>query len=189
MSATALLVCDIENGIVERLTSHDTEAYVKLVAETIKAARDAGIKVIYVRVAFRPGYPEASRRNTSVARAKAMGGFVEGDRSTQIHDAIAPGNEDIVVTKRRVSAFHGTDLDLLLRSLRIETVVISGLSTSGVVMSTVRQGSDMDYNFVVLEDLCLDPEQAMHEACLKVLAKQAQIGKSADWITSLGSHD
>ncbi|KAJ9605431.1 hypothetical protein H2200_010088 [Cladophialophora chaetospira] len=186
MSATALLVCDIQNGIIERLTNHDTKTYLQQVAKSIEGAREAGIKVFYVRVAFRPGHPEASPRNASVARAKSWGGFVEGDQSTQIHDAIAPSEEDIVVTKRRGSAFHATDLDLLLRSLRIDTLVICGLSTSGVVMSTVRQGSDMDYNFVVLEDLCLDPDQAMHDACLQVLAKQAQMVESADWLAGLG---
>ncbi len=187
MTVIALLVCDIQNGIVERLPNHDTKAYLQQAYDAIKAAREAGIQVIFVRVAFRPGHPEASRRHGSVAKAKAWGGFVEGDLSTQIHDAITPRDDDIVVTKRRASAFHGTDLDILLRSLKIDTLVICGLSTSGVVLSTVRQGSDMDYNFVVLEDLCLDPEQAMHDACLKMLSKQAQIIKVAEWAAGLAS--
>jgi len=177
----------VQNGIIERLTALDTEAYLQRVAGTIKFAREANIRLIYVRVAFRPGHPEASKRNASVARAKAWGGFVDGDPSTAIHSSVAPLKDDIVVTKRRGSAFHATDLDLLLRSMNIDTLVLAGISTSGVVMSTVRQGSDMDYNFVVLEDLCLDPDQATHEACLKILAKQAQILQAKDWIGGLST--
>ncbi|KIW87222.1 uncharacterized protein Z519_12125 [Cladophialophora bantiana CBS 173.52] len=185
MATTALLVCDIQNGIVERLKDQDTESFLLRLSQTIEAARKIGLKVIYVRVAFRPEFPEASPRNTSLARVKAHGGFVEGDASTQIHPAVAPQEGDILVTKRRVSALHGTDLDLILRSLDVESLVISGLSTSGVVMSTVRQGADMDYKLVVLEDLCLDAEQDMHAAALKVIAKQAQVVRSVDWIAKL----
>ena len=183
MANTALLVCDIQTGIIERLKTHDTETYLQRVASTIESAREAHLKVIYVRVAFRPGHPEAAP--SDAAKAKGWNTFVEGNPSTEIHITIAPKDNDIVVTKRRVSAFHGTDLDILLRSLKIETLVICGLSTSGVVMSSVRQGSDMDYKFVVLEDLCLDQDQAMHDACVKVLGKQAFIVKAADWVAEL----
>ncbi|KIW25717.1 uncharacterized protein PV07_08872 [Cladophialophora immunda] len=185
MATTALLVCDIQNGIVDRVQSQDTESFLQRLSETIEAARKAGIQVIYVRVAFRPGCPEASLRNASFARIKAHGGFTESDASTQIHAAVAPREGDIVVTKRRVSALYGTDLDLILRSLGIETLVISGLSTSGVVMSTVRQGADMDYKLVVLEDLCQDTEQEMHDAAMKVIGKQAQVVGSAGWVAQL----
>jgi nicotinamidase-related amidase len=185
MSTTALLVCDVQNGIVERIPGLDTKAYLQNLVNTIQAARAANHRVIYVRVAFRSGHPEASPRNASFARVKTMGGFLEHDPSTQIHETVAPQAEDIVVIKRRVSAFHGTDLDLVLRSLGIETLVICGLSTSGVVMSTVRQGSDLDYKLVVLEDLARDTEQAMHDACVKILAKQAQIINSEEWIAGL----
>ncbi|EXJ53705.1 uncharacterized protein A1O5_13061 [Cladophialophora psammophila CBS 110553] len=185
MATTALLVCDIQNGIVERLKSQDTESFLRRLSQTIEAARKIGLNVIYVRVAFRPGFPEASPRNASLARVRAHGGFVEGDTSTDIHAAVAPQEGDILVTKRRVSALHGTDLDLILRSLDVKTLVISGLSTSGVVMSTVRQGADMDYKLVVLEDLCWDTEQDVHDAALKVIAKQAQVVRSVDWIAKL----
>ncbi|OQU96298.1 hypothetical protein CLAIMM_02401 [Cladophialophora immunda] len=155
MATTALLVCDIQKGIVDRVQSQDTESFLQRLSETIEAARKAGIQVIY------------------------------SDASTQIHAAVAPREGDIVVTKRRVSALYGTDLDLILRSLGIETLVISGLSTSGVVMSTVRQGADMDYKLVVLEDLCQDTEQEMHDAAMKVIGKQAQVVGSAGWVAQL----
>ncbi|KIX97559.1 uncharacterized protein Z520_07012 [Fonsecaea multimorphosa CBS 102226] len=190
MAATALLVCDIQNGIVERVQGpgQDTELFLQRLSQTIDAARHAGLTVIYVRVAFRPGYPEASPRNASLARVKAHGsaaGFGEDDPLTQIHAAALPLPTDIVVTKRRVSALHGTDLDLVLRSLGVENLVIAGLSTSGVVMSTVRQAADMDYRLVVLADLCRDSDQEMHDAAMKVIAKQAEVVTSEDWVAGL----
>ncbi|KIW63110.1 hypothetical protein PV04_09986 [Phialophora macrospora] len=189
MNTTALLVCDVQNGIVSRLISHKTQAYLESVAKTIAAARKANVKTIFVRVAFRPGYPEVAASNTSVAGVRASGGFLENDVSTEIHAAIAPRADDIVVTKRRRSAFHGTDLDMTLRCLGVQTLVMAGLSTSGVVLSTVRQGLDMDYGFVVLEDLCMDPEPDIHDACIKVLGKQARIVNSTEWIAELESKE
>lgn len=185
MANTALLVCDIQPGIVERIQGHDTAAYLERLASTIKAARAAGLQIIYVRVAFRAGHPEASPRNASFARVKTFGGFLESDPSTAVHPSVAPEPTDVVITKRRVSALHGTDLDLVLRAGDVQKLIIAGLSTSGVVMSTVRQGSDMDYQLVVLEDLCLDGEQAMHDAAMMVIGKQAEVLKSAEWVAGL----
>jgi nicotinamidase-related amidase len=188
-NSKALLVCDLQNGILSRLKTHNTQVYLERVASTITSARKANVRIIYVRVAFRPGHPEVTPRNPSVANVRAAGGFLEGDASTEIHAAIAPQADDIVVTKRRRSAFHGTDLDMILRCLGVETLVMAGLSTSGVVLSTVRQGLDMDYGFVVLEDLCMDPEPEIHDACVKVLGKQARIVKSTEWIAELESRE
>jgi nicotinamidase-related amidase len=183
--ATVLLVCDIQNGIIDRLHDHDVDAYLSRLSDTISAARKANIRIMYVRVAFRPTHPEISSANSSFAKVKAFGGFLDTDASTQIHSKVAPRPEDAIVTKRRVSAFHATDLDLMLRSQGVNTIAIAGLSTSGVVMSTVRQGSDLDYSFVMLEDLCLDTEQTMHDACLKILGKQAEIMKAKEWVGKL----
>ncbi|OAL28657.1 hypothetical protein AYO20_09381 [Fonsecaea nubica] len=197
---TALLVCDVQNGIVERIPLEARAPFLQRLADTIAAARNAGVTIIYVRVAFRAGLPEISPRNASFARVKAHaqalaqaqggaggGGFGESEPSTQIHAAVAPreGGGDIVVTKRRVSALYGTDLDVILRSMDIGTLVIAGISTSGVVMSTVRQGADMDYKLVVLGDLCLDMDAEIHDAALKVIAKQAEVVGSVEWAKKL----
>lgn len=66
-------------------------------------------------------------------------------QATAIPDDVAPQDNDIVVTKRRVSAFAGSDLDILLRSQVIDHLVLTGVATSGVVLSTLRQAADLDY--------------------------------------------
>lgn len=184
MGTTVLLVLDIQNGIVGMI--ENSEAYLQRLAPTIDAARKAGLRIIYVTVAMRPGYPEVSARNNMFARVKDHGGsFVEGDPSTRVHSAVSPADGDILVTKRRVSAFHGTDLDVVLRSLDAETLVLAGVSTSGVILSTVRQGADMDYRLVVLEDMCVDRDQELHDTLMKMFTKQAQVVSAAEWIAGL----
>jgi nicotinamidase-related amidase len=112
MATTALLVMDVQNGIVERV-AEGSASLLGALGRATTAARHAGIAVIYVRVAFRPGTPEISGRNrtfSAIASSDAMG---LNDASTQIHPPIAPLSSDIVVTKKRVSAFSGSDLDVV----------------------------------------------------------------------------
>src|ERR1700750_327118 len=101
---TALLVMDMQNGIVER---YPDEGLLARTADAVIAARSAGIKVFFVRVAFREGHPEISPRNRTFSAIAGAGAavFTEDDPSTQIHDAVAPQPGEPVVLKRRVSAF------------------------------------------------------------------------------------
>jgi nicotinamidase-related amidase len=104
---------------------------------------------------------------------------------TRVHPAIAVAAEDFVITKKRVSAFAGSDLDLLLRARRIETLVLAGVATSGVVLSTVRQAADLDYRIVVLADGCADRDLAVHEMLMQtVFPSQADVMSSAEWMSA-----
>ena len=88
---------------------------------------------------------------------------------------------DIVVRKTRVGAFSTTDLDEQRRERGIDTLILAGLSTSGVVLSTVRDAHDRDYRVFVLADLTADPDQEVHEFLIgRVFPSQAQVITSAD---------
>jgi nicotinamidase-related amidase len=189
MSQTALLVQDLQNGIVDMVADESVkEPYLKRVAAAISAARKAGIKVIYVVVAFRPGYPEISPDNPRFSQVKSMGAFVEGDRSTKVHDLVAPAENEPIVVKRRVSGFLNTDLEAILRSAGVRNLVLTGIATSGVVLSSLRHASDMDYKVTVLEDLCLDRDPEVHKVLMeKVFTSQAKVQSSEEWIASLGA--
>jgi nicotinamidase-related amidase len=179
---TALLVMDIQPGIVERLGS---ESLLARLTEAAHAARSAGVRVIFVKVGFRPGYPEVSARNPSFAAISDSNRFIEGS-SSEIHPALAPERKDLIVTKRRVSAFSGSDLELLLRSSAIDSLVLSGIATSGVVLSTLRQAADLDFALAVLADGCADADPEVHRLLLeKVFPRQAQVLTVADWVTAL----
>ncbi len=137
-------------------------------------------------VAFRPGYPEVSDRNKTFATIAGTGRFTDGDPGAQIPAAVAPAPGEAVVTKRRVSAFAGSDLDVLLRARRIEHLVLAGIATSGVVLSTLRQAADLDYRLTVLADGCLDADPQVHQVLLgKVFPRQAEVASVADWAAGL----
>jgi nicotinamidase-related amidase len=173
----ALLVMDFQTAGVEMVPS-DKDVLLARTATLVEAARKAGMKIIYVVVGFRPGYPEVSPRNHSFAPIRESGRFAEGSPGTEVHPAVAPMAGDVTVTKHRVSAFAGTDLDMILRANGVETLVLAGIATSGVVLSTLRHAADADYRVVVVEDCCADRDAEVHRVLTeKVFPRQATIVK------------
>ena len=186
MASTALLIMDVQQGIVARFAGED--GYLDRLATAITAARAAGVMVGYVTIAFRPGYPEVSDRNKSFAAIAGCGRFTDGDPGSQIPAAVAPAPGEAVVIKRRVSAFAGSDLDVLLRARGADHLVLAGIATSGVVLSTLRQAADLDYRLTVLADGCLDADPEVHQVLLgKVFPRQAEVTTIADWAASLAT--
>jgi nicotinamidase-related amidase len=183
---TALLVMDVQRGVLARF-GEAAAALVGRIAQAVAAARAADLRVIYVRVAFRPGFPEVSQRNRGFAAiARGGGGFTEADEATQVDPGAGMQPGDVVVVKRRVSAFSGSDLDVLLRAANVDSLVLCGVVTSGVVLSTVRQAADLDYGLVVLEDACADADATVHEVLMRsVFPRQAEVLTVADWAARL----
>jgi nicotinamidase-related amidase len=184
---TALLVMDFQTAAVEMIASV-TDAFLARTAALVEAARNAGTRIIYVVVSFRAGYPELSLKNKSFTPIRESGRFTEGSPGTQVHAAVAPKPGDAVVTKHRVSAFTGTDLDMILRANGVDTLVLAGLATSGVVLSTVRHAADADYRLAVVEDCCGDWDAEVHRVLMeKVFARQATVLKAEAIIAALGA--
>lgn len=181
----ALIVADMQQGVVQRVGDHAAELLGTL-ADAIDAARAAGVPVVYVVAGFRPGHPEVSPRNKMFAPIAEAGGFADGSDGVRIHPTVAPRDGDVVVVKRRVSAFSGSDLDMVLRSRGIQRLVLTGVATSGVILSTVRQASDLDYELVVLSDAVRDGDDEVHRVLLeKVFPRQADVLTVAEWADSL----
>lgn len=185
-SQSALVVMDFQNGILERY-SQKAEELLPKVSRAIAVARQVGIEVFYVRVAFRPNYPEVSMNNAFFSAVVGNGDrFNEESSSTQIHSSIKPQVGEIVITKRRVSAFTGSDLDVLLRAKNIKKLILAGVSTSGVVLSTLRAAYDLDFSLVVLKDACLDPDEEVHKVLTeKVFIRQAEVVNVDEWISTV----
>ena len=179
MAKSALLVMDVQQGIVERFPSPE---YTQKLRYAVEAARAGGVPVIYVVIGFRTGYPEVSPRNKTFGGLKERGAFAEGDPSARIHPDVQPREGDVVVTKKRVSGFAGSDLDVVLRAMEIDHLVLTGIATSGVVLSTLRQAADLDYGLTVLEDGCLDGDPEVHRVLTeKVFPRQAEVTSIDAW--------
>ena len=184
MTSTALLIMDVQQSIADRFRGE--AGYLPRLASAADAARGAGIRVIYVTIAFRPGYPEVSPRNRTFAGITGTGRYIDGDPGSLIHPAIAPAPGEVVIAKRRVSAFAGSDLDMVLQAGGVDSLVLAGIATSGVVLSTLRQAADLDYGLTVLADGCLDADPEVHRVLLeKVFPRQADVTTIADWTASL----
>lgn len=183
---TALLIMDYQQDIVSgtpMAVERQLPARAKGVAE---AARRVGVPVVYVVVRFREGYPEVSPSNKGFSGIKGTGRLREGTPGAEIHPEVAPQPGDVVVVKRRVGAFSTTDLSTVLKAKGAETLVLAGIATSGVVLSTVRHGADADYELIVLEDLCADRDAEVHRVLTeKVFPRQAMVTTSQEFLKAL----
>jgi nicotinamidase-related amidase len=185
---TAVLGMDYQTGIVSNYIK-DQELLPRA-ASVLQQARSSGLPVIYIQVGFRPNFPEISPRNAAFSAvrnsAERQQLFVGPGR--EIHPSVAPEADDIIVTKHRVSAFAGTDLDMILRAKDIDTLILFGISTSGVVLSTLRHAADADYRLIVIKDCCADLDVEVH-ACLmdKVYPRQASVVSAKELLVTLES--
>ena len=178
---SALLVMDIQPGIIDRVA--DPAAFLARAEIAVRVARSHAIPVIHVVVGFRPGLPEVSAQNQSFSGLKQQPpAFIIDPRP-----ALTPEGSEVVVTKRRVSAFSGSDLEVVLRAGEIRHLVLCGIATSGVVLSTVREAADKDYRCTVIADLCADPDAEVHAILTgKVFPRQARVLNAAEWVATLG---
>jgi nicotinamidase-related amidase len=186
---TALLVMDYQVGVLGLLSESD--ALLSRVADAIATVRRQGGTIGYVRVAFEDAdyaaVPAHSRMATRVATAGR--GFHTDSPTTAIHDRVAPEPGDIIVRKIRVGAFSTTDLDQQLRDRSIVTLILAGVSTSGVVLSTVRDAADRDYQVFVLADGSADPDPEVHTFLTeKIFPRQAQVITIAELEALLSVH-
>lgn len=179
-SRSACMIMDYQVDIVAMFASADP-GMLERVARVLELARRIGMRVIYVKVAFRSGYPEVSPRNLRFSKIRESG-FLAG-AGADIHAAVAPTADEITVVKHRVSAFAGTDLDMILRANGIDTLVLCGIATSGVVLSTVRHAADADYELVVLSDCCADRDPQVHAILTeRVFPTQATVVTSTQFL-------
>ncbi|MDB5158894.1 MAG: isochorismatase [Mucilaginibacter sp.] len=176
----ALLVMDMQAGIVAMLP--DSAVILSNVAKAIAIAREKNIPVIYVVVGFREGSPEISMNNKGFAASREIFAGVDMAQFMKVHDDLKPQASEVTVAKRRVSAFTGSDLEVILRAYGIQHMVLTGIATSGVVLSTVREASDKDYRLTVLADCCADGDAEVHRVLTeKVFPRQADVLTVADW--------
>ena len=185
---TAVLIADFYTEIMNTLPHSIYRGVVNKAVATQEAARNSDAMVCYCATVFRPGYPEIGQRNKTFSQRKNSGQGAIADPMDVIHPAVHPRDGEVVVGKHRVNALYGTGLDVALRANDIHDLVIFGYATSGVVLSTVRYAADLDYNIIVVEDCCSDPDADVHEFLTqRIFPRQAEVINSTDVIQALGA--
>jgi len=172
---TALLVMDFENDIVHPEGAFKDFGFAQMVADNnvlnktsqlLTEARSSGVTVIYVSVKFREGYPERPANSGLWQGLHGANALVEGTWGSQIHDQLTPEEGDLIVTKRGVSAFTGSDIEQILHNKRIGTLILAGVATNFVVEGTARQACDLGYDTIVVGDCCASMNQEAHDSSL-----------------------
>ena len=183
LGRAALLVMDVQVGVV---AGHPSTTLLPAVARATTAARAHGVLVVYVTAVFREGHPDVSPRHRVYSGMIATGRLAASDPGVAIHPDVEPVDGDVVVVKKRTSAFSGSDLEIVLRSQGVTTLVLTGVRTSGVVAATLREAADRDYDLVVLEDACADVEPDVHDILLhRIFPRYATVTTADEWVAGL----
>jgi nicotinamidase-related amidase len=184
MVQSALLVLDLINEIVHPDGKYGAEGYAHQVAErrvlensarAIEKARASGTPVVYVVVGFSSAYAEWPAGSPVFHAARDDRRLELGTWATAVHDAVKPADGEPVITKHRLSPFHGTSLEMTLRNLGVDTLLLTGVSTDMVILATARDGHDRDFRIKVLEDATAADNDEMHQAALTVIGRAAEI--------------
>jgi nicotinamidase-related amidase len=189
MASNAMyLVCDMLNDLVHEdgpskktygpeLARRNTVANT---AEAIRKAREAGVKIGYVRIGFSADYRECPPNSRIFQGAKKAGMFKLGGWGTEVHPALAPQPGDFDIIKHRVSPFYATSLEVILQAQQIKRLYVSGVSSSGAVLSAAKDGHDRGYDVFVLDDCCCALNESQHQAVIDQVKRMTTVLTAAE---------
>ncbi|MFI6504745.1 cysteine hydrolase family protein [Nonomuraea typhae] len=186
MTSTALIVGDLQTGIVDNYPF--AAGVLPVMEKVVPAARAAGIPVIFIRFGLRASGLDVAAGNQVISTLHGAGTlFHEESPETLVHRHLEPLPGEAVVLKRRASAFAATDLDLILRAQRIDSIVLTGVATGAMVAATFFDAADRDYRVTVLSDGCADGEADVHDFLVGRVfpARGAEVLTSHEWMARL----
>lgn len=123
------------------------------------AARAKGISVYFAKIHFSPGYPEVSPLNRNGQGIKRLGLFVDD----QIAPELGQQATEPLIIAHRASVFFGTGLQARLAGQGIDTLLMAGIASTGVVLSSVAYASDADFRLFTVKDCCYAPDPVVHD--------------------------
>ncbi|WP_447642712.1 MULTISPECIES: cysteine hydrolase family protein [Chitinophagaceae] len=178
---SALLVMDMQEMILQNIP--DNASLIQNVKASIEYAHQYGIPVLYVVVGFRQTMDEINLSNINFTRFAQQRDQISMEKWMKITPEIAPQANEVLVVKKRFSAFAGSDLEMILRSKGIQHLILSGISTSGVVLSTITEAADKDFQLTVLSDCCQDRDPSVHLFLTdKIFPKYGQVMTHINWM-------
>lgn len=213
---TAVLVVDMQNdfgsdgGMMARagIDISPIKAVVAPISRVLKAARSAGLTVVYLKMEFRPDLSDLGAADSPSALKHSLWGvgarittpdggegriLVRGTWNTSILDELEPQSEDVIVSKRRFSGFYETELDTILKTLGVRSLIFTGCTTSVCVESTLRDAAFRDYSCLLLADCTAEPigadlPRSNHDATLTIIeAAFGWVSDSTSVVAAVGS--
>lgn len=194
---SALIVVDVQNDFVslqgafghwgEDMTM--IQEMVPKLKELIEEARAARVPIIYFKNTS-SAWTNSEVHKERIAEVRGKGGqeiTIEGTWGAEFYEGICPREDERVVVKHRYSGFIDTDLDLILRSLGIKTLIMTGVATNVCVESTARDGFMKDFRIVFVKDCSATTEQKLHEGTLENIERYFGTVVSAKEIISIWS--
>lgn len=188
MSQSVLLVMDMINDLIHPDGPNGT-TYAPIIASrhvikntqaVIRKAREAGVRIGFVRLGFSADYAQCPPGSPVFSAAPGRGLFKLGSWGTEVHAALAPQPHDLDIVKHRVSPFYGTALEPTLRALGTKRLYLTGVSTNGVVHTGLREGHDRDYACMVVEDCCAGASEEEHRNAISCMRRFGQIQLSSE---------
>lgn len=146
----------------------------------LDGARSHGVPVVAVRIAFRRGHAGVVQNSPQFRAAVRAGACTEGSWGAEFHERLKPRRGELVVTHSRINAFFGSDLDVVLSSLRARRLVVAGVATHSSVEHTARHAADAGFEVVVAADACASADEELHAASLRALALHVERVASVD---------
>jgi len=166
---TAVVIVDVQRYFMETPPFSSMQAILQPLAQFLPVARRAGVAVVHVRTEFDPDMTDAGRpgSRTRVMMDSVGRALVRGNRLADIAPELDPDASDIIVTKTRFSGFWGSNLDEVLRTRGIDSLIFAGGTTTVCVESTLRDAVFLEYNPLVLSDCTQDMSPELHESALR----------------------
>ncbi len=186
---TALILIDFINEIVHengKLASKGYSDFVKNndvfqnLSFITQKARENNILIVHVKVGFSENYTEQPKLSPLFGKAHEFQALKLNSWATEFHEQIDVKEDDIILTKYRVSAFYGTPLDLILKNNNIDSILVAGVATDLAVSNVVRDAHDRDYQVTILADCCAAANNEDHETALLSLKKIAIVKNSKE---------
>ena len=174
---TALIVVDMQNGFVDddsflaKMGLDNTYLKPTLgpVCKLVQACHEERVPVIFTRYILRPDYTDAGLMAEHQNTARGARALVAGSRDVELIDALGARPDDFVVDKTRYSAFYNTNMEVILRGLGVNTVIVCGVTTEICVESTIRDAFFRDYRIIVPHDAVAAIDPLRHEGTLRTI--------------------
>ncbi len=151
---SALLIIDMEYGFLDSKSPLFVDLGFEIVPNIKKILniyREKKLPIIFVKREHRKSGIDIDKTRIKIFK-KSKGLILENDKSSEIIDDLKPLKDEIIVIKRRWSSFFGTELDILLRRLKIKNLIITGIQTPNCIRATVYDALSLDYNVIVISD-------------------------------------